>query len=182
MRKVEKPVMSPPQVKQDKARPVRILATVVVSVLMSTVCAYAQGAVDPQEGPAADVHLTSTKFSQAVRWQYTTPLRIREGSRSQAGSRIFHPLNTVSFGIPLAAGRLGLNSQQPPQASRERSIRRKVLGAIVGGVGGFFGGLFLGAAIEGDRCDCDDPGLVGALIGAPVGGATGGILGYKFLF
>jgi hypothetical protein len=42
--------------------------------------------------------------------------------------------------------------------------------------------MFLGAAIEGDRCDCDDPGLVGALIGAPIGGAAGGILGYRFLF
>jgi hypothetical protein len=57
-----------------------------------------------------------------------------------------------------------------------------VLGAVVGGVGGFFGGLFLGAAIEGDGCNCDDPGLKGALIGAPVGAGAGAILGYKFLF
>jgi hypothetical protein len=55
-----------------------------------------------------------------------------------------------------------------------------VIGTIVGGVGGFFGGGILGAAIEGDRCNCDDPGLVGALIGAPTGAAVGAILGYKF--
>jgi hypothetical protein len=61
-------------------------------------------------------------------------------------------------------------------------VRRKVFGAIAGGVGGFFAGGFLGAAIEGDRCHCDDPGLMGALIGAPVGAAAGSILGYKFLF
>jgi len=46
----------------------------------------------------------------------------------------------------------------------------------IGAVGGFFAGAFLGAAIEGDRCNCDDPGLLGAVIGAPVGAATGGIL------
>jgi hypothetical protein len=146
------------------------------------VCAYAQEAVEPQEGPAADVQLVSTKFSEVVRWRYMTPVRIREKSRSQAGSRIFLPLDTAGSGIPLDTRALGVNRQQPPQAGRARSIRRKILGGIVGGVGGFFGGMFLGAAIEGDRCDCDDPGLVGALIGAPAGAVAGGILGYKFLF
>ena len=67
-------------------------------------------------------------------------------------------------------------------AARQRSISRKVLGAIVGAVGGFFAGGYLGAAIEGDRCHCDDPGLKGALIGAPIGSAAGGILGWHFLF
>lgn len=60
---------------------------------------------------------------------------------------------------------------------RQRSTGRKVLGAAIGAVGGFFGGGFLGAAIEGDRCDCDDPGLKGFLVGAPVGAVTGGVLG-----
>lgn len=139
-----------------------MLATVVVSVLMTMVSTYAQGPID--------------------RWRHTTPLQIRDGSRSQASSRILFPVDTIGFGIPLDTRRLAVNNQQLPPAARERSTRRKVLGGIVGGVGGFFGGLFLGAAIEGDRCDCDDPGLVGALIGAPVGAAAGGILGYKFLF
>jgi len=164
-------------VKRNIARPIGMLATVVGLVLLSRVCAYGQEAVEPHEGPAADVHLASQQFSEAVRSRYTTPVRIRH-----AGSRIFLPLNTVGFGIPPDTRGLWLNSQQPPQPGRARSSRRKILGAIVGGVGGFFGGMFLGAAIEGDRCDCDDPGLVGALIGAPVGAVAGGILGYKFLF
>ena len=50
----------------------------------------------------------------------------------------------------------------------------------IGATGGLFAGGFLGAAIEGDRCNCDDPGLMGALIGAPVGAVTGGILGALF--
>jgi hypothetical protein len=42
--------------------------------------------------------------------------------------------------------------------------------------------MFLGAALEGDRCNCDDPGFVGALNGAPVGAVVGGVVGYKLLF
>ena len=58
----------------------------------------------------------------------------------------------------------------------KRSVARRVAYISIGAVGGFFAGAFLGAAIEGDRCNCDDPGLLGAVIGAPVGAATGGIL------
>jgi hypothetical protein len=182
MRKGEKPAMSPTQVKRNRVGPIGMLALVVISVLLSMVSTDAQETVDPREARGADVDLASMKFSEVVRWRYTTQLRIGERSGSQAGSRMFLPLNSVGFGIPLDARGLEVKGQQPPQGGRERSMRRKVLGGIVGGVGGFFGGLFLGAAIEGDRCDCDDPGLVGALIGAPVGAAAGGILGYKFLF
>jgi hypothetical protein len=66
--------------------------------------------------------------------------------------------------------------------ARARSKKRIVAGAIVGSVGGFFGGGFLGAHIEGDRCNCDDPGVRGFLIGAPIGAVAGGIVGAKFLF
>lgn len=66
-------------------------------------------------------------------------------------------------------------------ARRERSLGRKILGGAIGGVGGFFGGAYLGAAIEGDRCNCDDPGLMGALIGMPIGALVGAILGVKFM-
>jgi hypothetical protein len=65
---------------------------------------------------------------------------------------------------------------------RARSTKRIVAGAIVGGVGGFFAGGFLGAHIEGDRCNCDDPGVRGFLIGAPIGAVTGAIAGAKKLF
>jgi hypothetical protein len=86
------------------------------------------------------------------------------------------------FSLPADARLQEPVARQTQSGSRPRSVRRKVFGAIAGGVGGFFAGGFLGAAIEGDRCHCDDPGLMGALIGAPVGAAAGSILGYKFLF
>jgi hypothetical protein len=66
--------------------------------------------------------------------------------------------------------------------TRARSKKRRIVGAIAGGVGGFFAGGFLGAHIEGDRCDCDDPGVRGFLIGAPIGAVAGGIFGAKCLF
>lgn len=65
---------------------------------------------------------------------------------------------------------------------RSRSKTRIAAGAIAGSIGGFFAGGFLGAHIEGDRCDCDDPGVRGFLLGAPIGALAGGLLGAKFLF
>lgn len=77
-------------------------------------------------------------------------------------------------------------SLQAPRSNRSgvraRSKKRIVAGAIAGSIGGFFAGGFLGAHIEGDRCDCDDPGVRGFLIGAPIGAVAGGIFGAKFLF
>jgi hypothetical protein len=66
-----------------------------------------------------------------------------------------------------------------PGAAGGRSKGQRAAWAALGAAGGFFGGLGLGAAIEGDRCNCDDPGLVGALIGAPIGAITGGIVAWK---
>ena len=87
------------------------------------------------------------------------------------------------------ATRLAMRSDQSQQArtstgsgARARSKKRIVAGAIAGGVGGFFAGGFLGAHIEGDRCNCDDPGVRGFLIGAPIGAVAGGIVGAKFIF
>ena len=96
-------------------------------------------------------------------------------------------LRTVKGGAP--ALRLPIPRERLSQASRNnrsgghaRSKRRTIAGAIAGGVGGFFGGGFLGAHIEGDRCNCDDPGVRGFLIGAPIGAVAGSLLGAKFLF
>ena len=80
--------------------------------------------------------------------------------------------------LPAMFGQAG--GQSAP--ARQRSTTRTVLGAIAGATGGFFAGGFTGAWIEGDRCNCDDPGFKGFLIGAPVGAAAGGIVGGLYLF
>src|SRR5262245_44202059 len=81
-------------------------------------------------------------------------------------------LDTSAFAVPIPSS---ASLQQAPPVGRRRSIGRKIAGAAIGAVGGLYGGGYLGAVIEGDRCHCDDPGLMGALIGAPIGAVVGGI-------
>jgi hypothetical protein len=81
-----------------------------------------------------------------------------------------------------SSGRFSQASRSNRSGAHSRSKKRIIAGAIAGGIGGFFGGGFLGAHIEGDRCNSDDPGVRGFLIGAPIGAVAGGILGAKFIF
>ena len=90
-------------------------------------------------------------------------------------------LDTVDL-RPVPASGTARASLQSSADGRKKSVGRRVLGAAVGATAGFFAGGYLGAAIEGDRCHCDDPGLKGALIGAPIGAVAGGVLGGLFLF
>ena len=71
---------------------------------------------------------------------------------------------------------------QTTNRTSTRSVKKRILGGIVGATAGLFAGGYIGAAIEGDRCHCDDQGLTGALIGAPIGTVAGGILGALYLF
>jgi hypothetical protein len=98
----------------------------------------------------------------------------------ETGACIRPSLATSQISDRLYSNRTTTFARQTTSQPRHRSVKRKILGGAIGGVGGFFGGGYLGAAIEGDRCNCDDPGLMGALIGAPVGAAIGAILGVKF--
>lgn len=157
----------------------RYLAIMLAIILFIPPAVYAQETDEPAAVHAAG-NGASMKLSDVLTWP--DAIRVRGDNRSQTELRIVPPLYTLPVRMPAESRGPGVSGQQAPQSSRERSTRRKIFGGIVGGVGGFFGGMFLGAAIEGHRCNCDDPGLVGALIGAPVGGVAGGILGYKFLF
>lgn len=171
--------MNSKQARRNRSSRLAVLVTGVLSALLAVESAYAQETTAPDESRTAGSHL-SERRSEAVTYRHMTQIGIRGDYGFYAGSRLLP--NSLAFGTLLETRRPALSRQQASQVSRERSTRRKVFGAIVGAAGGFFGGLFLGAAIEGDRCNCDDPGLLGALIGAPIGGAAGGILGYKFLF
>jgi hypothetical protein len=82
--------------------------------------------------------------------------------------------------IAVAQQRPAYPGAQPSQP-RSRSVTRKILGGVAGGVGGMFLGGYLGAKIEGDSCNCDDPGFKGFLIGLPIGAGLGAFLGATLL-
>jgi hypothetical protein len=69
---------------------------------------------------------------------------------------------------------------QPVVPKQQKRIGTGTRALIIAGsaVGGFFAGGFLGHQIEREfaPCNCDDPGLKGALIGAPIGAIAGGVI------
>jgi hypothetical protein len=76
----------------------------------------------------------------------------------------------------LARQTVASTSRQSAASGSKRSVMRRVLGGMLGATAGFLAGGRIGAAIDGP-CNCDDPGLKGALIGAPIGAVAGGVLG-----
>jgi hypothetical protein len=126
-------------------------------------------------GGSTAAHAQSNNVSPpGLNWRVEFPVSI--GDAYRLGTRANPRAPNV------AARRARMNVAPQPVAARRRGVGRMILGGVIGGVGGFFAGGYLGAAIEGDGCGCDDPGLKGALIGAPIGAAAGAILGARFLF
>lgn len=146
-------------------------------------CSYARESGDPVAAPSGSVNHVSERPPKVVTSRYFRATDIGAEYWAKRGARIAMQLKGSMFLTRLdSRSAVGANWQQPPSGRSQRSTKRKVLGAVLGGVGGFFGGGFLGAKIEGNRCNCDDPGLVGFMVGAPIGGVAGSILGYKFFF
>ena len=109
------------------------------------------------------------------------PLLGPNAFRADAANRLKLEYRSEVIALSKIAPMPGTTTKQAPsRAARQpqrRSLARKIAGAAVGAFGGFFLGGYAGAAIEGDRCSCDDPGLQGFLIGAPIGAVAGGIFG-----
>ena len=92
------------------------------------------------------------------------------------------PVDSRTFRRSIAAVTFDTTSAEKASASRPLVRQAKKMGTgerigwtALAGLGGFFAGAYIGAAIEGDRCNCDDPGLQGALIGMPIGTAAAAI-------
>jgi hypothetical protein len=92
------------------------------------------------------------------------------------------PVDINAFRASVAAVRFDASAHAYNSAAptarvprREMSTGKRILWTSVAGLGGFFAGGFLGAAIEGDSCNCDDPGFKGFLIGVPIGTAAAAI-------
>ena len=92
------------------------------------------------------------------------------------------PVESKAFRASIASVKFDSASAEKASASRPviRQAKKMGTGERIGwtalaGLGGFFAGGYIGAAIEGDSCQCDDPGLKGALIGMPIGAAAAAI-------
>lgn len=166
-----------------------VFAGVVVSVLLSAGNGYAQASGDPVVAQVRDLNLPISEevFRFAVRSEVPVgglwaELGARRWPKNALPMNVSRSVATLGNGAAVVLHREPVPVGQAPSGSQRRSTWRKVAGGVVGGVGGFFGGGYLGAAIEGDRCNCDDPGLKGFVVGAPIGALIGGILGAKFIF
>ncbi len=128
----------------------------------------------------------STGFAQAD--DFIPPLpRVRSAIERPVPSGPFGPRGTdllsaaaVSNTRQLTAAPARASNQfrmptGPP--SRRGSRARQVTAGIIGGVLGMWAGAEFGAALEGDSCHCDSPGMMGALYGASAGGTIGAVLG-----
>ena len=157
---------------------------VIAAVLLSGSYANAQARSDPIALPSVRVTLPDT-----VRLP-TTP-RGGEEPLQRAALNLSTGLETIpgrdrrrspgSFDDAATAvlRTTGAPARSACLAGGHLSTSRKVLGGVIGAVAGFFAGAYLGAAIEGQGCSCDDPGLQGAMIGAPIGAVVGAIVGVK---
>jgi hypothetical protein len=164
-----------------------VIAAFVVSVLLSASRAYAQAGGDPVTTQVGyvNLHSSGTLFGVARGSEIATaPWREQQTAPEPTSGpswNIRRSLATLDQGTGVLSNRKSVPAFQASSGSRQRSAGRKVVGGVIGAVGGFFGGGFLGAAIEGDRCNCDDPGFVGFFfIGGPIGAVIGGIVGVKF--
>ena len=134
-------------------------------------------------GGTASAQVTDGSVAASLSSAELPEVKLHADAPRQKAEHTFQPirdsLSRVDYGR-IAGQRVTSASAQSAASGRKRSVARRILGGAIGATGGLFAGGYLGAAIEGDRCNCDDPGLMGALIGAPVGAVTGGILGALF--
>lgn len=166
------------------ARFVGACVVAVTAMLLSESYANAQASDDSVALPSTRVTLPDSvqlqngapEGEQPVRWAVLgTSAGLRTTPRINLGRSpgSFDSADRVTPQRTLVLGRATTT------AGRRRSTNNKTLHVVIVATAGFFLGGYLGAAIEGNRCACDDPGLLGFMIGAPIGAAAGAVVGVK---
>jgi hypothetical protein len=168
----------------EGARGLGVSAAVVAWLFLSGSYAHAQVGGDVVPLPSASVaqpdtipvaHITRGG-EQPVQWAAL------DASTGLGATPRVNPLGSpASFddAARLASQRTLMPAGAASTAGRRRSTGNKTLAVVIVATTGFFVGGYLGAAIEGRRCACDDPGMLGAMIGAPIGAAAGAVVSLK---
>ena len=162
----------------------RASVAVIASVLLAGADANAQAGSDSVALPSSCATLPGAVHSPAIPRGGVQPLqrsalRISTALGANSGEELRR--SSVSFGdaAPAVLRTTGAPARSARLTGGHRAGSRKLVGGLIGATAGFFAGAYLGAAIEGQGCACDDPGLKGAMIGAPIGTVVGAVLGVK---
>jgi hypothetical protein len=146
-----------------------VVAFLITSVVGSAVPAFAQSA-------------TQDDWSRVMALKPGTAIRLSVGD-SLPVERVFVDARESELTV-----RNGNAVQRVARADvAEIGVRsmngRRVVSTILGAFSGFFLGGWFGGMLENSvaPCNCDDPGLRGALIGMPAGATVGGVVGYQLV-
>jgi len=166
------------------ARFVGACVAVVSAILLGESYANAQVRDDSMALPSARVTLPESVQLQNVPRGGGQPVRFAvpgtsAGLGTTQGINLPRSPGSFDYAGRVASQKTVVHGRATPTAGGRRSTNNKTLKVVIVATAGFFLGGYLGAAIEGNSCHCDDPGMVGAMIGAPIGAAAGAVLGVK---
>jgi hypothetical protein len=157
---------------------------VVAAMVLGESYAHAQVSDDAVALPSTRVTLPVSIQLQNVPRGGGQPVRFAvpgtsAGLGTTLGINLSGSPGSFDYAGRVASQQAPVHGRAMPAAGRSRSTNNKTLKVVIAATAGFFLGGYFGAAIEGNSCHCDDPGMVGAMIGAPIGAAAGAVLGVK---
>jgi hypothetical protein len=147
----------------------RVGAGLMALALSTTAQAQTFGVAEP----SAEKSDYAPRRAEAVAGMTRAPLPIGNWKLTDLDERYWR-----SPSGDLRAAQIATPQPRPPRKhSRTTRIAQRITAMVALGFGGFLAGGLLGAAIEGDSCNCDDPGLYGFIVGAPIGAGVGAAVG-----
>src|SRR3990172_2904775 len=85
-----------------------------------------------------------------------------------------NPIRALVVGAILLAPTARGGAQEPvTMASESGRLAGQILAGGAGSLAGTFALAMIGSRLEGDDCNCDDPGLMGAIFGGLAGATIG---------
>lgn len=147
-----------------------IRVCLIAGALSVATSAHAQTSLGEEPGEPGGILRPSAEKLSSPTASPTTPI----SSWRMSDAHLERP--DTHRGAAVRLGSAGVTRRATQQVTYSTPGLR-ALTAFALGVGGLVVGGRIGAAIEGDSCRCDDPGIKGFVIGAPIGAAIGAIIG-----